>query len=163
MAACCCWEGLNSAGRPAVSMASGTPTSPCSLCCSAHCMVPSSTRSPQSTSVLVETLHWARWQWTVGKRATAPPALLGSSEVSERKWIKTSGVLLGSVVYQLMYQRRANHGPGRGERSAARRSLSRIAASSCMTCKHMPTMEYSKKKNSNSNSSDVNAPVLKDF
>ena len=41
--------------------------------------------------------------------------MLRSLEVSERKRIKTSGWLLGSVVYEVMYHRWAPHGLGRVE------------------------------------------------
>ena len=60
---------------------------------------------PLGTWVWVGTQEGLGWQWTVGNRAAAPPALLGSSEVLERKHIKTSGGLLGSVVDEVMHHR----------------------------------------------------------
>ena len=56
------------------------------------------------------------WQWTVGNRAAAPLAMPGSSEVLERKRIKTIRRVLGSVVYKVLYHRWAQHGLGRVER-----------------------------------------------
>ena len=65
---------------------------------------------------MVESEEGVGWQWTMGNRAAALPAMLGSSHVSERKRIKTSAGLLGSVVYQVMYHRWAQDSLGRVER-----------------------------------------------
>ena len=46
---------------------------------------------PPSTWVWVESEEGARWRWTVGNRVASAPTMVGSSEVSERKHIKTSG------------------------------------------------------------------------
>ena len=75
---------------------------------------------PPGTWGWMETQEKAGWQRTVGNRAAAPPALLGSSEMSGRKRIKTSGGLLGSVVYEVMYHRWAQHGLRRVERRACK-------------------------------------------
>ena len=68
----------------------------------------------------VGTQEGVAWERTVGNRAAAPLALLSSLEASERRRIKTSWGLLGSVVCELMYDRWAQHGLGRVERRACK-------------------------------------------
>ena len=58
----------------------------------------------------METQEGACWQWTLCNWASAPHALPGSLEVSQRKLIKSSGELLGSVVYEVLDHRWAQPG-----------------------------------------------------
>ena len=53
----------------------------------------------------MESQEGAGWQRAIGNRAAALLTMLGSSEVLERKCIKASGGLLGSVVYEVLYHR----------------------------------------------------------
>ena len=59
---------------------------------------------PPSTSGWMKSKEGAGWQRTVGP-GPAAPAMLGFSERSERKRIKTCGGLLGLVVYEVLYHR----------------------------------------------------------
>ena len=62
------------------------------------------------TWVWLETEEGAGQLWTVGNRAAAMRTILGSAEALEGKHIKASGGLLGSVVYEVLYHRWADHG-----------------------------------------------------
>ena len=73
---------------------------------------------PPGTWAWVQSKDLAGWQCTLGSRAAAPPAMLGTSAVSESKHIETFVGPLGSVVNQVLYHRWAQHGIVRVEHRA---------------------------------------------